>query len=99
MKQLLSLIVFVCCSLSAAAGVYNVRDYGAKGDGKTLDWSTSNTVNRAPTIQNRSLQGGHRHTVSMPATWKVCTSTMSPSVTSVPTTAPPLCSTTCVTPP
>ena len=37
MKQLLSLIVFVCCSLSAAAGVYNVRDYGAKGDGKTLD--------------------------------------------------------------
>ncbi len=37
MKQLLSLIVFVCCSLSAAAGVYNVRDYGAKGDGKALD--------------------------------------------------------------
>ena len=53
MKQLLSLIVFVCCSLSAAAGVYNVRDYGAKGDGKTLD---SPAINAA--IETAVKNGG-----------------------------------------
>ena len=29
--------LMVCCNMIAAHPVYNVRDYGAKGDGKTLD--------------------------------------------------------------
>ena len=36
-KQLITLFFTLCCGVAAAAGVYNVRDYGAKGDGKTLD--------------------------------------------------------------
>ena len=38
MKQLLtSFLCVLCCGFAAATGVYNVRDYGAKGDGRTLD--------------------------------------------------------------
>ncbi len=36
-KQLTTLFFTLCCGVAAAAGVYNVRNYGAKGDGKTLD--------------------------------------------------------------
>ena len=36
-KQLITLFFTLCCGVAAAAGVYNVRNYGAKGDGKTLD--------------------------------------------------------------
>jgi len=36
-KQLITLFFTLCCGVAAAAGVFNVRDYGAKGDGKTLD--------------------------------------------------------------
>ena len=36
-KQLTTLLLTLCCGVAVAAGVYNVRNYGAKGDGKTLD--------------------------------------------------------------
>ena len=37
-KQLLaSICCTLCCTLATAGGVYNVREFGAKGDGKTLD--------------------------------------------------------------
>ena len=35
MKQLLTLLAFLVSSNTIAAPVYNVRDFGAKGDGKT----------------------------------------------------------------
>ena len=37
MKQLLTLLCCLCCGVATATGVYNVRDFGAKGDGRTLD--------------------------------------------------------------
>ena len=36
-KQLTTLLLTLCCGVAAATGVYNVHDYGAKGDGKALD--------------------------------------------------------------
>ena len=33
----MTLLVTLCCCTAMATGVFNVRDYGAKGDGKTLD--------------------------------------------------------------
>ena len=35
--QLLTIVCVLCSGITAATGIYNVRDYGAKGDGKTLD--------------------------------------------------------------
>ena len=55
----------LCCSLAAAQGLYNVRDYGAKGDGKTLDHGA---VNRA--IDACVKDGGGR--VFLPAGTYLC---------------------------
>jgi len=64
-KQLLTLLMTLCCSLAAAQGLYNVRDYGAKGDGKTLDHGA---VNRA--IDACVKDGGGR--VFLPAGTYLC---------------------------
>ena len=45
--------LLLCLAAQAATGVYNVRDYGAKGDGKTLD---SPAINAA--IQAAVADGG-----------------------------------------
>ena len=36
-KQFAALLLTLCCGTATATGIFNVRDYGAKGDGKTLD--------------------------------------------------------------
>ena len=36
-KLLMTMFLTLCCGAAMATGVFNVRDYGAKGDGKTLD--------------------------------------------------------------
>ena len=36
-KLLMTMFLILCCGAAMATGVFNVRDYGAKGDGKTLD--------------------------------------------------------------
>ena len=38
-----------CCGMTAASGVYDVRDYGAKGDGTTLDHGAINKAIEAAT--------------------------------------------------
>ena len=53
MKQLLTLLYILCCGITSAAGIYNVRDFGAKGDGKTLD---SPAINAA--IDAAVMDGG-----------------------------------------
>ena len=35
--QFITLLLTLCCGSATATGIFNVRDYGAKGDGKTLD--------------------------------------------------------------
>lgn len=53
MKQLFILICLACSSLTSAASIYNVRDFGAKGDGTTLD---SPAINAA--IEAAAKDGG-----------------------------------------
>ncbi|MBQ8593140.1 MAG: glycoside hydrolase family 28 protein [Bacteroidaceae bacterium] len=63
MKKIILLLPFLLASLSiatAANGIYNVRDYGAKGDGKHID---SPAINAA--IKAASTAGGG--TVYLPA--------------------------------
>ena len=43
-KQFLTFILCLSCGVAAATGYYNVREYGAKGDGQTLDHTA---INRA----------------------------------------------------
>ena len=38
-----------CCKMTAASGVYDVRKYGAKGDGRTLDHGAINKAIEAAT--------------------------------------------------
>ena len=66
-KQLLTLLMTLCCSLAAAQGLYNVRDYGAKGDGKTLDHGA--VVSRAPIIQSPVGQARRQPMAYMLAMW------------------------------
>lgn len=62
-----SVFFFLCCLpfLSEAHGVYNVRDFGAQGDGKTLD---SPAINSA--IQQAVSEGGGR--IDVPAGTYLC---------------------------
>ena len=54
MKRLLLVLFTIFCSLfTVSAAVYNVRDYGAKGDGKTLDHLA---INKA--IETATAAGG-----------------------------------------
>lgn len=53
MKNLVSLLVLTLCCQLAGARVYDVREYGAKGDGQTLD---SQSINKA--IEKASENGG-----------------------------------------
>lgn len=106
-KNLKKLLLISLMAVSTAwAQVYNVRDYGAKGDGKTLDSPAINAaINAAAdagggqvllpagTYPSRSSQGGHPLTDSMPAMSTDCTSATSPSATSVSNTVPPSYST------
>ena len=51
-KRTLFYILFVlsfCCRMTAASGVYDVRKYGAKGDGRTLDHGAINKAIEAAT--------------------------------------------------
>ena len=51
-KRTLFYILFVlsfCCRMTAASGVYDVRKYGAKGDGRTLDHRAINKAIEAAT--------------------------------------------------
>lgn len=49
----ITLLLVFCSSFGLSAGVHNVRDYGAAGDGKTID---SHAINRA--IEAASAEGG-----------------------------------------
>ncbi len=60
MRQLLTLLCCLCCGIATASGIYNVRDFGAKGDGKTLD---SQAINAA--IEAAVKDGGGQ--VMLPA--------------------------------
>lgn len=53
MKKLLSSLIVALCVFSLSAKVYDVRDYGAKGDGTTLD---SPAINAA--IEDAASSGG-----------------------------------------
>ena len=59
MKKILFLLLCLCTA-AIQADVYNVKDYGAKADGKTID---SPAINRA--IQEAAANGGG--TVYLPA--------------------------------
>ena len=66
MKQLLIQLFFLlCCGAVSATGVYNVRDFGAKGDGQTLD---SPAINAA--IEAAVRDGGGQ--VLLPAGTYLC---------------------------
>ena len=52
-KQLLTFFCLLCLGSASATGIYNVRDYGAKGDGTTLD---SPAINAA--IEAAAKDGG-----------------------------------------
>ena len=52
-RLLLALFTILCSSFTASAAVYNVRDYGAKGDGKALDHVA---INKA--IETATAAGG-----------------------------------------
>lgn len=60
MKKLALLLALALISISDFAAVHNVRDYGAKGDGKNID---SYAINKA--IETAALEGGG--TVYLPA--------------------------------
>ena len=64
-RKLLFLLLTCCLQPVLAQGVYNVRDYGAVGDGKTLD---SPAVNQA--IQDAVSKGGGQ--VVLPAGTYLC---------------------------
>lgn len=64
MKQLLFLL-YCFCTLTLQAHIYNVKDYGAQGDGSTID---SPAINRA--IQAAAATGGG--TVYIPAGQYAC---------------------------
>ena len=59
MKNILSLLLCLC-TVATQASIYNVKEYGAKADGKTID---SPAINRA--IQEAAANGGG--TVYLPA--------------------------------
>ena len=65
MKQLLIQLCFLCCGYASATGVYNVRNFGAKGDGQTLD---SPAINAA--IDTAVKEGGGQ--VLLPAGIYLC---------------------------
>ena len=66
MKQLLIQLFFLlCCGAVSATGVYKVRDFGAKGDGQTLD---SPAINAA--IEAAVRDGGGQ--VLLPAGTYLC---------------------------
>ena len=67
MKKILFLLLCLCTA-AIQADVYNVKDYGAKADGKTID---SPAINRA--IQEAAANGGG--TVYLPATKRKPTNT------------------------
>ena len=54
-----------CCTMMAAPGVYNVRDYGANGNGTTLD---NGAINKA--IEAAAADGGGQ--VVLPAGTYLC---------------------------
>ena len=64
-KQLLIFLCFLCCVTMNAAGVYDVRNFGAKGDGRTLD---SPAINAA--IEAAVKDGGGQ--VLVPAGTYLC---------------------------
>ena len=55
-KRLVTFICCLYCCLASTARIYNVCDYGAKGDGKTLD---SPAINAA--IEAAVKDGGHTY--------------------------------------
>jgi polygalacturonase len=65
MKRILLLLSFTICFVSLNANPHNIRDYGAKGDGKTLDHTA---INKA--IEAVSAQGGGQ--VVLPAGTYLC---------------------------
>jgi len=65
MKPLLSLLCMVCLFMAGHAKVYDVRNYGAKGDGQTLDSPAFNAA-----IDAAVADGGG--TVEVPAGTYVC---------------------------
>ncbi|MBM6991671.1 MAG: glycoside hydrolase family 28 protein [Prevotella sp.] len=48
MKKTISLLILLCMAVVASAAEYNVRDFGAKGDGRTLDsWAINAAIDTA----------------------------------------------------
>lgn len=65
MKKLLTLIMLFCAAAAGRAEVYNVKDFGAKGDGVTLD---SPAFNKA--IEAAAAKGGGE--IEVPAGTFLC---------------------------
>ena len=65
MKHILLFLSFIFCCLSLSANTYNVHDFGAKGDGKTLDHIA---INKA--IEVATASGGGQ--VLLPAGTYLC---------------------------
>lgn len=65
MKQLFSLLLFCLYIGTAQADIYNVKDYGAKGDGTTIDTPAINHV-----IEEAAAKGGG--TIYFPAGEYAC---------------------------